>query len=108
MLPTTQRPVKFMLRYETRVDNLHKKHAALHAHIPSRRRQTVLGAGLLEGGGSASPRLDKEAAAAAAKIAWTCLDHELRSQTHLFPTYAYEGILHPPCDQKLLAQEEAA
>jgi hypothetical protein len=43
MLPTTQRPVKFMLRYETRVDNLHKKHAALHVHIPSRR--------LLEGGG---------------------------------------------------------
>jgi hypothetical protein len=75
MLPGTQRPSKFKLRYETRVDKLQKKQAASHTHIPSRRTHTIVGTGLHKGGGGgglASLRLDEDATVAMTGIARTC------------------------------------
>jgi hypothetical protein len=63
MHASCQRLSNFKLRYETRVGKLQKKQIASHIDILSRQRKTVLSANLLEGG-SISPRLDEDAAAA--------------------------------------------
>jgi hypothetical protein len=56
MLPI-QRSPNSKLRYRTTIGKLHRKQTTSHTHVLSRRRQTFLGADLLEGGGSVSSRL---------------------------------------------------
>jgi hypothetical protein len=94
MLPTTQGPPSFKLRYKTYVDKLHNKHIASLMHILSRRRQTILSVGLL-GIGSGFPESRWECHHSHGRGRQDLLDLGGRGQSHLLHTDAYKGIILP-------------